>query len=312
MTNRTLIFGKDGQLGRAFQERIGSDPKVLFLGRQECDLSDLELIRICIEQFSPDQIINAAAYTAVDKAEDDHKTAFAINEMAVAEMARYCQKNNKKFLHFSTDYVFDGYKLSPYVEEDVCNPLNLYGQSKLAGERAIQRIFSGNDHGHAQDLGGAAFFILRTTWVYGDGANFIRTILRLAKERTELKVVSDQFGVPSYADWLSRLSIILLSSGDIPSGIYHAVPAGKTTWYELAVFVLGCAKEVGVRLKLDPDHLLPIPASEYPLPAKRPANSILSTDKLVKNLPSAQSLLAEDWQVSVRTYIHELRSKGLV
>jgi dTDP-4-dehydrorhamnose reductase len=136
--------------------------------------------------------------------------------------------------------------------------------------------------------------------------------LRLAKERTELKVVSDQFGVPSNADWLSRLSIILLSSGDIPSGIYHAVPSGKTTWYELAVFVLGCAKEMGVELKLDLNHLFPIPAREYPLPAKRPTNSALSTDKLVKRLPSAQSLLAEDWQVSVRTYIHELRSKSLV
>jgi dTDP-4-dehydrorhamnose reductase len=142
MTVRTLVFGKDGQLGRAFQERIGSNPNVFFLGRQECDLANFGSIRNFIEQFDPDQIINAAAYTAVDKAENERNAAFAINEGAVSEMARYCHNNNKQFLHFSTDYIFDGEKSSPYVEGDQYNPLNIYGQSKLAGEQAIQEIFS--------------------------------------------------------------------------------------------------------------------------------------------------------------------------
>ena len=309
---RTLVFGKDGQLGRAFQERIGSNPNVFFVGRQECDLFNVELIKNYVEQLSPDQIINAAAYTAVDKAESTPKNAFAINERAVAEIARYCQKNNKRFLHFSTDYVFDGEKSSPYVESDLCEPLNIYGQSKLAGEHAIQEIFSKKENNEIQIHEAGEFFILRTTWVYGDGANFVRTILRLAKERSELKVVSDQFGVPTHTDWLSRLSLEMLGSDVIPSGIYHAVPAGKTSWYELARFVLRYAKEIGLGLKLDLDQLLPITTSEYQLPAKRPKNSILSTNKLGGFLSSAQSLLAEDWQVGVRAYIRELNSKGLV
>jgi dTDP-4-dehydrorhamnose reductase len=312
MTVRTLVFGKDGQLGRAFQERIGSNPNTLFLGRQECDLANFGSIRNFIEQFDPDQIINAAAYTAVDKAENERNAAFAINEGAVSEMARYCHNNNKQFLHFSTDYIFDGEKSSPYVEGDQYNPLNIYGQSKLAGEQAIQEIFSVSDHGDKQSHGGGAFFILRATWVYGDGANFVNTILRLAKERSELKVVSDQFGVPTHADWLSRLSLEMLCSDGIPSGIYHAVPSGKTSWYELARFVVQCAKEMGLTLKLELDRLLPIPTSEYSLPAKRPTNSVLSTGKLGRYLPSAQSLLEEDWQVGVKAYICELRSKGLV
>jgi dTDP-4-dehydrorhamnose reductase len=309
---RTLVIGKDGQLGRAFQERIGSKSNVFFLGRQECDLSNVGSIKNYVEQLAPDQIINAAAYTAVDKAESNPKTAFAINKSAVAEIARYCQKNNKRFLHFSTDYVFNGEKSSPYVESDLCEPLSVYGQSKLAGECAIQEIFSKKENDDIQIHEGGAFFIIRTTWVYGDGANFIRTILRLAKERSELKVVSDQFGVPTHTDWLSRLSLEMLGSDLIPAGIYHAVPAGKTSWYELARFVLRYAKEMGLSLKLDLDQLLPVPAREYPLPAKRPANSILSTGKLGGFLPSAQLLLAEDWQVGVRSYISDLHSKGLV
>ena len=309
---RTLVIGKDGQLGRAFQERIGSKSNVFFVGRQECDLSNVGSIKNHVEQLAPDQIINAAAYTAVDKAESNPKTAFAINESAVAEIARYCQKNNKRFLHFSTDYVFNGEKSSPYVESDLCEPLSVYGHSKLAGECAIQEIFSKKENDDIQIHEGGAFFIIRTTWVYGDGANFIRTILRLAKERSELKVVSDQFGVPTHTDWLSRLSLEMLGSNLIPAGIYHAVPAGKTSWYELARFVLRYAKEMGLSLKLDLDQLLPVPAREYPLPAKRPANSILSTGKLGGFLPSAQLLLAEDWQVGVRSYISDLHSKGLV
>lgn len=309
---KTLVFGKDGQLGRAFQQRLNSNPNVYFLGRQECDLASTLSVKNCINQFLPDQIINAAAYTAVDKAEEDIQTAFAINEGAVAEMASYCHKNNKRLLHFSTDYVFDGEKSSPYVEGDICNPLNVYGQSKLAGERMIQEIFLPKEKNPLQINGSGTFIILRTTWVYGDGANFIRTILRLAKERSELKIVSDQFGVPTSAEWLSDLSLLLLAKADIPEGIYHATPSGRTNWYELAQFVLNCAKELGVTLKLETSHLYPIPARQYPLPAKRPANSILSTDKLHRALLPARSLLEEDWHSRVEKYINTLHQRGLI
>ena len=277
---KILVFGMDGQLGRAFQQRFSSKPNVYFLGRQELDLANEASLKDCIEKFAPDQIINTAAYTAVDRAENDIETAFAINENAVGAMASYCYKNNKRLLHFSTDYVFNGEKSSPYVEDDICNPLNIYGQSKLGGERRIQDIFSKQENNGAQTHDGGSFFILRTTWVYGDGVNFIRTILRLAKERSELKIVSDQYGVPTSADWLSYLSLMLLDEADIPSGIYHATPFGKTNWYELAQFVLECAKELGISIKLEMDNFFPISAKQYPLPAKRPTNSILLTNKL--------------------------------
>jgi dTDP-4-dehydrorhamnose reductase len=309
---KTLVFGKDGQLGRAFQQRLSSIPNVYFLGRQECNLASSVSVKNCIEQFMPDQIINAAAYTAVDKAEDDMQTAFAINEGAVAEMASYCHINNKRLLHFSTDYVFNGQKSSPYVESDVCNPLNVYGQSKRAGERMIQEIFSKKENNLTQVYGSGTFFILRTTWVYGDGTNFIRKILRLAKERSELKIVSDQYGVPTSADWLSNLSLILLDRTDIPSGIYHATPSGRTNWYELAQFVLECAKELEISFKLEFDHLFPIPANQYSLPAKRPENSIFSTEKLSRTLLPVQSLLEEDWRTRVKAYIYALHKQGSI
>ena len=308
---KILVFGKDGQLGRAFQQRLSSNPNVFFLGRQECDLANVASVKNCVQQFLPDQIINAAGYTAVDKAEQDIQTALAINEGAVAEMARYCHKNNKRLLHFSTDYVFDGEKSSPYMEGDICNPLNVYGQSKLAGERMIQEIFSKQENNPTQIHGGGAFFILRTTWVYGDGANFIRTILGLAKERSDLKIVTDQYGVPTSADWLSDLSLLLLGKANIPGGIYHATPSGRTNWYELAQFVLQRAKEFGISFKLDPESLLPITTKQYPLPAKRPANSILSTDKLRGILLPVQSLLEEDWRPRVKAYIYTLHQRGL-
>ena len=309
---KILVFGMDGQLGRAFQQRFSSKPNVYFLGRKELDLANEASLKDCIEKFAPDQIINTAAYTAVDRAENDIETAFAINENAVGVMASYCYKNKKRLLHFSTDYVFNGEKSSPYVEDDICNPLNIYGQSKLGGERRIQDIFSKQENNGAQTHDGGTFFILRTTWVYGDGVNFIRTILRLAKERSELKIVSDQYGVPTSADWLSYLSLMLLDEADIPSGIYHATPFGKTNWYELAQFVLECAKELGISFKLELDNFFPISAKQYPLPAKRPTNSILLTNKLRRTLLPTQSLLEEDWRSRVKAYIHSLHRQGLI
>jgi len=216
-----LVFGKDGQLGKAFKKRFDSmhaeDMHIQYIGRDQCDLSNSLLISNFLNQSNPDLIINTAAYTAVDKAETEVELAFTINAKAPELMARYAVEHGSTLLHYSTDYVFDGSKELPYVEADLRNPLGIYGKSKAAGEEAIETIFSTSTQGQ--------YAIFRTSWVYGDGGNFIRTILRLAKEREELKVIADQYGVPTSAEWLAQVSLNLvldqqLNLRKFTSGIY--------------------------------------------------------------------------------------------
>ncbi|MEN9945185.1 MAG: hypothetical protein RLY18_1143 [Pseudomonadota bacterium] len=306
---KNLVFGKDGQLGRALQLAL-SDSDSIFIGRQECDLSNSRAILECLREINPDCIINAAAYTAVDKAEEEKEAAFALNALALKAMAEYCAVHHKKLIHFSSDYVFDGMKSSPYVESDLCMPLSVYGKSKYAGELAIIEAFASEPM--QVDKASGQYSILRTSWVYGDGANFIRTILRLAKERSSLNIVADQFGVPTSTDWLAKLTIAVLQEPQWVSGVYHAVPAGRTSWYELAQFVIKHAQSLGAQFALDADQIHPIPASDYPLPAKRPMNSQLCTRKLANALPSYQNLLAQDWRVSVESYLSSLKLQGLL
>lgn len=306
---KNLVFGKDGQLGRAFQLAL-TDGGTIFIGRQECDLSNSRAVLECLGEINPDCIINAAAYTAVDKAEEEKETAFAVNALALKAIAEYCAAHQKKLIHFSSDYVFDGMKLSPYVENDLCMPLSVYGKSKYAGELVIFEAFASSKMQLA--AAGGQYSIFRTSWVYGDGANFIRTILRLAKEKSSLNIVADQFGVPTSTEWLAKLTIAALQQPQWVSGVYHAVPAGHTSWYELARFVIEYAKSLGAQFVLDVDQIHPIPASDYPLPAKRPMNSRLSTRKLANALPSYQNLLAQDWRVNVKSYLLNLKSQGLL
>lgn len=276
-----LVFGKDGQLGRAFQDQLLRPPfqngnSITFIGRNECDLSKAEQVRDVLQVHSPKLIINAAAYTAVDQAETEVDLAFAINAAAPELMAQYAVVQGATLLHFSTDYVFDGSQQDVYQESDICNPLGVYGKSKEAGERAITQAFASSVD--------ARYAILRTSWVYGEGANFIRTILRLAKERPALRVIADQHGVPTSADWLAELGLQLVFDGTqlrpFTSGIYHAVPVGETTWHGLACLAVQAAMNSGAALQLSPNAITPIPASEYPLPAPRPMNSRLATQKL--------------------------------
>ena len=227
-------------------------------------------------------------------------------------MAQYCSQYGAQLLYYSTDYVFDGNKEAGYLETDICNPLNFYGESKLAGEQAIKDIFTQSEALCNEAKKSFKYFIFRTSWVYGDGRNFIRTILNLAKERSELKVVADQYGVPTNADWLANLTLKILNSHSIKSGIYHSVPSGKTSWYELAKYILECTQELGLNLILRPNNLIPINTNEYPLPAKRPSNSILSTTKLQKAFLAGQSLLNEDWRFRVKEYIHQLHKHKLI
>ena len=198
---KVLVFGAGGQLGKAFHALLSArkDLDVKYVGRAECDLTDPLAMTQVLEQSQAQLIINAAAYTAVDQAETDTESAYAVNAHAPALMAQYAAKHKATFLHYSTDYVFDGSKSGFYLEDDVCNPLGVYGKSKQAGEVAIQKVFESSQAGQ--------YAILRTSWVYGDGGNFIRTILRLAKEREELKVINDQYGVPTSAAWLACTSL---------------------------------------------------------------------------------------------------------
>ena len=320
---KVLVFGKDGQLGKAFKavfdKRLvnsDADLQVRYVGRSECDLADGESIKMLLEKSAPQLIINASAYTAVDKAETEIDLAFSVNARAPEVMALFAAKHGATFLHYSTDYVFDGDKYGFYLEDDIRNPLGVYGKSKAAGEEVIARTFSNNASGQ--------YAIFRTSWVYGDGANFIRTILRLAKERDALSIIVDQHGVPTSAAWLAQISLSLALNASnqlnaFPSGIYHAVPAGETTWHGLASFVVEAALSANVAIKVNPGAIKAIPASDYPLPAPRPSNSRMATDKLQAILARSGSYNDSNrnsdfphWEEMVREYVQKLAVDKLI
>ena len=298
--SRILVFGKDGQVGKALQVKLANNSLVTFIGREECDLVSADQINAILQKFKPQIIINAAAYTAVDKAEQEKDLSNQINATAPGLMAEYIsQIPNGQLVHYSTDYVFDGMKKIPYGESDITLPIGQYGKSKRSGEIVIQDIFKSNVNSTSR------YFILRTSWVYGDGSNFIKTMLRLAGERDQLKVISDQHGVPSSADWLADIAIKFISS-DAKSGIYHAVPDGQTTWHGLACFAIQTAKELGCSLKVNPEAIQAIPATEYPLPAPRPYNSRMDNRKLKDALQIAHF---PQWESQVAEYVKNIVSQ---
>lgn len=326
-----LVFGKDGQLGKAFKtvfdaNRLNDLHRITYIGRAECDLNNTEAITKLLDQIKPNLIINTAAYTAVDKAETEADLAYAINAKAPEVMAIYAKYHGATFLHYSTDYVFDGSKKAPYVESDARNPLGVYGKSKAAGEEAIEAVFRGNqgslgDSNDTKFTGlKAQYAILRTSWVYGDGGNFIRTILRLAKERETLKVIADQYGVPTSATWLAEVSLGLVLDEhhqlkSIQSGIYHAVPKGEATWHALACYAVQLVIDAGTEIKLRPETIEAIPATDYPLPAPRPMNSRMARGALevaLADSPGGSSnvtkshLLQQSWEQQVGGYVKDL------
>jgi dTDP-4-dehydrorhamnose reductase len=329
-----LVFGKDGQLGKAFkaifdERKLETLHRISYVGRAECDLSNPDAITALLNQIKPDLIINAAAYTAVDQAETEVDLAYAINAKAPEIMALYAKRHGATLLHYSTDYVFDGSKKTPYIESDLRNPLGVYGKSKAAGEGGIERAFQSKQQ-HASQVNGpelkAQYAILRTSWVYGEGGNFIRTILRLAKERKTLKVIADQYGVPSSARWLAEVSLALALDQSnqirqILSGTYHAVPSGETTWHALACHAVQAALDAGAVLQLRPDAIEAIPATEYPLPAPRPMNSrmargalevvLTDTQGSSGNVPKLQ-LLQQSWEPQVAAYVQDLVHRKLI
>jgi dTDP-4-dehydrorhamnose reductase len=272
---RILIAGKNGQIGWELQRALGALGEVTALGRAEMDLSKADAVRARIHEIKPDIIVNAAAYTAVDKAESEPDLAMAVNGVAPGVMAQEAKRLGALLVHYSTDYVFDGTKSSPYIEEDSPNPLSVYGKTKLAGEQAVA-------------ASGADYLILRTSWVYSTrGKNFVLTILRLAAERPELKVVGDQHGAPTWARDIAETTARVLDEPKERSGLFHLSASGATSWFGFATEIL--------RISGQTTPVRSIPSSEFPSPAARPANSVLDNTKFRTRfgfeLPSWQSSL---------------------
>lgn len=293
-----LVFGTSGMVGHELARTLPALGRVTALDRAAADLEDVEGIRRIIARERPDVVVNAAAYTAVDKAESDAERARRINAEAPAAMAEEVARLGGWLVHYSTDYVFDGTKAGPYVETDVPNPLGVYGATKLEGERLIAAA-------------GCRHLVFRTSWVYADrGHNFLRTILRLAGERDELSIVADQVGSPTSAAFLAETTLAALrqatgpAADRPPSGIYHACPAGSTSWHGYARFIVAEALARGVKLRADVEKIRPIPTSAYPTPARRPANSRLDT----ATLSATFGLVPPPWQrdvvVALETLIH--------
>ena len=282
-----LLFGKNGQVGFELQRALSPFGVVHAFGRQDCDLADLSQVKEIVRQLRPDIIVNASAYTAVDKAESEPQTAYLINSALPSVLAEEAISIGALIVHYSTDYVFDGMQPGWYVEDDIPNPQSVYGASKLAGESGIAAT-------------GCHNLIFRTSWVFGaHGGNFAKTILRLAKERESLSVIADQHGAPTSAHLIADVTaqVIVQYWNEVhresfPYGIYHLVAAGETTWYEYAKYVSAYAEKTGIALRLKSSAIEAIPSINYPLPAPRPSNSKLDSGKLRKTF----GLILPDWR----------------
>jgi dTDP-4-dehydrorhamnose reductase len=281
------LTGQTGQVGRELMPRLRQIGDLTSFDHRQLDLTKPEDIRHALRKVQPDVIVNAAAYTAVDRAESDEILARAVNAVAPAVMAEEAKKLGALMVHYSTDYVFDGRKRNPYLEDDAPNPLNVYGRTKLEGEQAIQQI-------------GPAYFIFRTAWVYARaGRNFLLTVLRLATEREDMSIVRDQRGAPTSSVEIASATATVLSqvlsseSRKLPwsriSGIYHMTAGGETTWYDFACRILALAADrpdadwfraATADRPLIVRRVVPITTSDFPTPARRPAYSVLATRKL--------------------------------
>ena len=286
-----LLAGRNGQVGWELQRTLQPVGKVTAVGHAELDLADAAAVRRKLDEVRPDVIVNAAAYTAVDKAESEPEQANAVNAAAPALLAQEAARRGALLIHYSTDYVYDGAKAAPYVETDPTNPLGAYGRSKLAGEEGIRA--SGCDH-----------LIFRTSWVYAArGANFLRTILRLAAEREELRIVMDQIGAPTWARLIAEATALALRQalaerrhGRFESGLFHLACAGETSWHGFASAIV--ASRSGLRVKT----VTPITTADYPLPAPRPANSRLDTSAFRARF----GLALPDWRDCLPLCLEEL------
>jgi dTDP-4-dehydrorhamnose reductase len=286
---KILVLGCKGQLGRCLNDQLtNTDHEVIYTSREQIDIADFEVTKSKILEFSPDLIINATAYTAVDKAEEDHETADLINHLAVKNIADTCNQLKCWLIHISTDYVFDGNSKVPYQEDDQTNPQGAYGETKLKGELAIQ-------------ASGCKHIILRTAWVFSEyGNNFLKTMLRLGAERDELGIVGDQIGCPTYAQDIARSIVEIapqLNSREY-NGIYHYCGDQPCSWYDFANAIFD---QVTNNLKI-PSIVNSIETSAYPTPAKRPAFSVLDCSKMANEC----GVLSSNWQEGIRQVVRKL------
>lgn len=264
---KILLTGANGQLGRCFQDRLPAEWEILATDTAELDITDLEHVEQTVKQFKPDAIVNAAAYTAVDKAESEPELAEKINATGPENLAIVASKQGIRLVHVSTDYVFDGNATEPYHEDSATNPLSVYGKTKLAGEQAVAKI-------------SPEAIIVRTAWVFSEyGNNFVKTMLRLAKERDALSIVDDQRGCPTYAGDLAQAIISLLEK-NAEGGIYHYCGDKEVSWYEFAKIIFEIAKEQGIINKIP--KVISITTEHYPTPAHRPQYSSLACEKIRK------------------------------
>ncbi len=322
---KILLFGANGQVGWELQRSLAPLGQVKACGHLDADLENLGGLRAIIREYCPAVIVNAAAYTAVDRAESEPDTAYRINAEAVGLLGDEAKRLDAWLIHYSTDYVFDGTKSEPYLESDQPNPLSVYGKTKLQGEAAISES-------------GCRYLIFRTSWVYSArGANFVKTMIRLAKERDALNVVADQIGAPTSAELIADVTAATLNciaTGTVSAppqdsncvdaggglihevipergsqlswqqvtGTYHLTAAGETSWHGFARYLLGEAQDQGMTLRINLENLNPIAAADYPVAARRPANSRLNTNKLTETF----GLRLPQWQTPVRRLITEL------
>ncbi|MDR6714149.1 dTDP-4-dehydrorhamnose reductase [Pseudomonas hunanensis] len=297
---KILLLGKNGQVGWELQRSLAPLGQLLALDSRSqdyCgDLANLDGLAATLEAYAPDVIVNAAAYTAVDKAEEEREQAFRVNAEAVALLAQWAAGSGALLVHYSTDYVFPGQGSKAWREHDATGPLNVYGESKLAGEQAIL-------------ASGCAHLVLRTCWVYAArGNNFARTMLRLAAERDSLGVIDDQFGAPTSAELIADVSahaIVATRRTPALAGVYHLAASGETTWCGYARFVLEQAAAGGVALKVAAEQVNALTTEAYPTPARRPANSRLNTQKL----QDAFALVLPDWRQGVARMLTEIHEK---
>jgi dTDP-4-dehydrorhamnose reductase len=288
-----LLFGANGQLGHALQVELPQLGRLIPLTSADVDISNTGALRDAIRHHAPRYIINAAAYTAVDKAEQEPALAQSINATAPAIMAAEAKALGATLVHYSTDYVFNGRSPHPYKESDATDPLSVYGRSKRDGDEAVM----------AQ---AGSHFIFRSSWVVGaHGGNFLKTMLRLAQERDSLSVVADQHGAPTSAAWMAQITREVLQNPKHPdlSGLYHLSNAGQTTWHGYAQYVLTQAAQMGWLLKIKPEDVKAIATTDYPLPAPRPANSLLDTSLVQQRLGLSIPL----WQSGVDEVLRALR-----
>lgn len=291
---RILLTGINGQLGKDLLPRLREQGEVVAVSRADCDLSSADVIRKLVAEVRPAVIVNPAAYTAVNDAEVHSDLAYAVNCAAAGTLAEEARRSGAVFVHYSTDYVFDGSQPGAYTESDEPAPLNVYGASKLAGERAVAAV-------------GGRFLVLRTSWVYGANENnFLLTIRRLAREREELKIVDDQMGGPTSSMQIARATAELVrqyatvAEEVFPAGVYHMTAGGSVSWCGFARAIVMALSE-GEKFRLE--RILAIPSSEFPTPARRPLNSVLCNDKFERTF----GFRLESWELGLGEVVREIR-----